>query len=300
MTKQSNEKTKQAAAPKQADKGAKAQKAAKAALEEVQGEIMPGAIETAADVPILRRKGDVVSLDMIEASIRRDILIAARLDKASAMVCIKIGLALDAAKKMLRSGAYGQWVGYKFGEEFGMRKAQYFQKLAVAFMAENQARIALPSPQETGNWLAVRDEGSDLAQAVGDFVGDLSVSELMVKHKIKVGKKAGGFNPSSTMLNRYYQDHPEMAKIPVAEWTAEQRRAYQAWADEHSGGDSAEAREMAAEGAWHAIRQSLEEHGMSRASWKFLSHKSLQDVAEVLKEVLADIQKALKAIEKSK
>jgi hypothetical protein len=39
---------------------------------------------------------------------------------------------------------------------------------------------------------------------------------------------------------------------------------------------------------------------MSRSSWKFLTPKELQDTADVMKDVLADINKALKLIEKSK
>ena len=251
-------------------------------------------------VPIVKRAEDMVSLNVIESGIRRDIQLGGQLDKASAMVSIKIGIALNSAKDMLRRGEYEPWLVAKFGNDFGLRKSQYCSKLAKVFARETQGVLQLPAPREAGNWLAVQNEGGQLFSSVAEFVGDMTFSELLEKHRIKVGKAKGGWRPSEFMVNRYVMDKPELVGVPFEDWTDEQKDEFRAWADNHNDGDSAEARAMAAEGAWGSIRQSLEDHGMTRASWKLLPQKSLQDVADVLADVLADIRKALKAYEKSK
>lgn len=251
-------------------------------------------------MPIVRKSEDLPSLEIIESGIIRDLLLASRLDKASAMISIKIGIALNSAKTMLRSGEYGPWIGAKFGDKFGMRKAQYCAKLANVFATAQQGRLALPAPKEAGNWLAVQNEGSALFSCVEQFVGDMTFAELLEHHHIKIAKEKGGWRPSEILLNRFVMDHKDLVGVPFESWTEEQKDEFRAWADANNDGNSAEARTMAAEGAWASIRGSLEEHGMSRASWKLLSHKALADTADVLKDVLADIQKALKQIDKSK
>ena len=243
---------------------------------------------------IVRHSGDMTSLETLQSSIKRDLMIAGRLDKASAMVGVKIGLALNAAKDMLKHGAYEPWVGFQFGSDFGSRKAQYFSKLAKVFVSESKTSLALPAPRETGNWLIQHDEGSDLATAVSTFVGDLSLAELLDKHKIKAVKKTGGFRPSETMLNRYLQDHNELLGIPFDAWNKEQRDAFRKWADENNDGNSAEARAMAAEGAWHIIRKSLQEHGIDRKSWPLLTRDTLQESYDMLTSVAKLLGKAIK------
>lgn len=244
---------------------------------------------------IVKHAGDMLPLEMLQSSIKRDLLIAGRLEKASAMVSIKVGLALNAGKDMLRHGEYEPWLESQFGGDFGSRKAQYYSKLAKIFVAENRANLALPAPKETGNWLAVRDEGSDLAIAVSEFVGDLSLAELLDKHKIKAVKKTGGYRPSETMLNRFLQDHKTLTGIPFDAWTEEQRNEFRKWADEHNEGDSTEARAMAAEGAWHVIRKSLLDHGVDRKTWMLLGRETLQQSYDILSDVAKILGKALKA-----
>lgn len=252
-------------------------------------------------VAIVRNEADLPALAVIEDSIRRDILIGAQLDKASAMVSIKIGLALGAAKVMLRRGEYGPWLDNKFGESFGARKAQYCQKLANIFSREMQGKLVLPAPKETGNWLAVQNEGSTLATNVAEFVGELSFSELLEKHRIKVAPSRGGWRPSDMLLNRFIgEERKDLAGIDFQAWSDADKDQFRAWAEANDDSNSAEARAMAAEGTWSGIRSQLEEHGMARASWKLLGEEDLQNVAAVLKDVYNDINKALKALAKSK
>lgn len=270
----------------------------------------PGkAKKTAADVDlvegqavmIVRNEADLPGLAVIEDSIRRDIQIGGQLDKASAMVSIKIGLALGAAKVMLRRGEYEPWLENKFGAAFGKRKAQYCQKLANIFSREMQGKLVLPAPKETGNWLAVQNEGSMLAQNVAEFVGELSFSELLEKHRIKIAKARGGWRPSDMLLNRFVgEERKDLAGIDFEAWSPEHKEEFRAWSDSNDDSDSAEARAMAAEGTWNGIRMQLEEHGMARASWKLLGEGDLQNIADVLKDVYDDINKALKALAKSK
>lgn len=248
---------------------------------------------------IVKHEEDIGALQIIESGILRDIKISGQLDQAKAMFSIKIGIALRSAKDMLRHKEYGPWLEAKFGEQFSSRNAQYCSKLAGVFANEMQGKLALPAPKEAGNWLAVQNEGGDFFNNVKDFVGDLSFTDLLEKHKIKIAKAKGGWKPSEILVNRFVMDRPELVGVPFDSWADEQKDDFRAWADKHNDGDSAEAKTMAAAGAWNSIRLSLETHGMERASWKFLTIAELRDVADVMKDVLADINKALKAADKS-
>jgi len=250
-------------------------------------------------VLIVKHEQDLAALDIIESGIKRDIEISKQIDKGSSMISIKIGLALNSAKEMLRHGEFGPWVDLKFGEAFGTRKSQYCTKIAKVFVKATQGRLELPAPRETGNWLAVQNDGGQLRAVVEEFIGDLTFPELLEKHHIKAVKKVGGWRPSELMTARYVMDNKALVSIPFEDWTSEQKDDFRTWADEHNDGNSAEAQKMAAEASWQSIRSSLEDHGMSRASWKLLSQAQLQDTADVLKDVLADISKALKMLNKS-
>ena len=52
----------------------------------------------------MKHEGDLAAINIIESGIRRDLNLGGQLDKASAMVSIKIGIALNSAKDMLRRG----------------------------------------------------------------------------------------------------------------------------------------------------------------------------------------------------
>lgn len=249
-------------------------------------------------VLIVKHEDDMTAINIIEGGIRRDINITGQLDKMSAMFSIKIGIALNSAKEMLRRGEYEPWLTNKFGDVFGVRKAQNYSKLATAFERDTLGQIVLPSPKEAGNWLAVQNEGSALYNIVSEFVGDLTFTELLEKHKIRTPKAKGGWRPSEIMVNRYVVDKKELIGVPVETWAEDQKEEFRTWANEHNDSNSAEAKTMAAEASWGSIRASLEDHGMGRASWKLLSQQDLQNTADVLKDVLADITKALKMIAK--
>ena len=74
-------------------------------------EVLPPTTESVTPQPtsIVKREEDNESLARLEMSIQRDIQLSSRLDKAGAMVAIKIGLALRSAKDLLRHGEYGPW-----------------------------------------------------------------------------------------------------------------------------------------------------------------------------------------------
>jgi len=129
---------------------------------------------------IVKYQADAPVLTSIESSIKRDIQLAGKLDKAGAMIAIKIGLALDMAKRMIGHGFYEAWMKAKFGDIFSARRGQYYLKLAQKFQqTEYYRHLELPEKSEMGNYLAVSDESSDLGNAVSSFVGDLSINELM-------------------------------------------------------------------------------------------------------------------------
>ena len=118
--------------------------------------------------------------------------IVARLDKAGAMVAIKIGLALRSAKDLLRHGEYGPRVRSRFGNVFSERKGQYYLKLAKAFLqSEAGAALLMPPPSEAGNWLVLADDGSQLHASVDAFVGDMTIAELLDKYGVRPQTKGG-------------------------------------------------------------------------------------------------------------
>ncbi len=243
----------------------------------------------------LRHAEDALALERIEESIQRDIALSGKLDKAGAMVGIKIGLALQAGKGLLRHGEYEGWVGAKFGEAFSERKAQYFAKLASAFLRSNEgASLALPAPKDAGKWLVVADDGSALQKGVESFVGDLTLGELLDKHGVRPAKAKGGYRPADWLLKQYQQEHAHLANKVFDVWPQADRDAFLEWQGRQLAGDDAAARRMAAEGTWHSVRQTLADHGLGRKTFALLPREQLEETRDILAEVVKLLNKATK------
>jgi hypothetical protein len=259
----------------------------------VEPEVMPAGTTA---VSILRRAENANSLERIEESIQRDIVLSGRLDKAGAMVGVKIGLALQAGKALLRHGEYEPWVAARFGEQFGTRKAQYFSKLAVVFLrTERSAVLQLPPPEETGKWLAIADEVHPLTQAVAEFVGDKTIAELLDEHGVRpVRAKKGGWRPAQWLVSQYQDLHAELRNLDFEVWTPAQKEAFKLWQENQTAEDDAAPRRMAAEATWETLRATLADHGIGRKTWKLLTTDALASLHDVLSGVARDIGKALK------
>ena len=231
----------------------------------------------------------------IETSILRDIGMSRRLEKAGAMVAIKVGLALDAAKDMIRGRCYEAWVEEKFGSAFGKRRARDFRGLAVAFRSSAEAKtLELPPLRDRGNWLVRSDDGSELCNAVSTFIGDLNTTELLEKHGIKAPKKKGGYHPKEEYVLLYQQEHPDLKGVAFEEWAAEDRQDFMEWQAREVGEDDGAAVGMTAGVTWRRLAGELAEHGLSRKSWCYLDAADLENVVDVLRSVAGEMAKALK------
>ena len=302
MAKKQNEgqpKAKATAKAKTETQKAKGESKAKAKLATAAEvpEVQPPTDESVAtrQVSIVKREEDNESLARLEMSIQRDIQLSSRLDKAGAMVAIKIGLALRSAKDLLRHGEYGPWVRSRFGNVFSERKGQYYLKLAEVFLrSEAGAALLMPPPSEAGNWLVLADDGSQLHASVDAFVGDMTIAELLDKHGVRPVKTKGGYRPSAWLVAQYQGEHPHLQNKAFDLWPKEDREAFMKWQAAQVDGDSAVARRMAAEGTWHTVRTMLADHGLGRKTYALLPQEQLIETYELLAQVCRAIEKATK------
>lgn len=244
---------------------------------------------------LLRRASDGVSLQSLEMCIRRDLEDSKKLDRGSAFVGVRIGLALQAGKALVQHGMFESWVESNF-EGFSARRAQYYLKLGKVFLQETSGKLQLPQATEMGTLMVRSNDGSELHGAVMTFIGDNTLAELMSKHGIKANTAApGGFRPSAFMVAKYQGEHPELSGKPFEQWPAEAQEAFRTWqAEQVERNDGNEAMRVAAEGKWASIRESLADHGLKRKSFALLTKKQLEETRDVLALVSKELGKALR------
>jgi hypothetical protein len=244
----------------------------------------------------LRRKSDASSLQAIEMSVRRDLEDSRRLDKASAIVGVRLGIALQAGKSLVTHGFFETWVEKSF-DDFSTRRAQYFLKLGKVFLTECGQALELPQAGEVGTYLVKAGDQSKLGEAVNKFIAGKSLPELMEHYGIKAkAATAGGFRPSAYMLSRYLGEHKELAGLPFEQWTAEKQNAFREWQNaEVAQSDGNDAMRVSAEGKWASLREGLADHGLKRKSFVYLTKKQLEETQAILALVSKELGKALKA-----
>jgi hypothetical protein len=257
------------------------------------------AVELAGNVnhegAFLRRSSDAASLQAIEMSVRRDLEDSRRLDKAAAIVGVRLGIALQAGKSLVTHGFFETWVEKSF-EDFSVRRAQYFLKLGKVFLTEWGQALELPQAGEVGTYLVKAGDGSKLGDAVTKFIAGKSLPELMEQYGIKAkAATIGGFRPSAYMLSRYIGEHQELSGIPFEQWTAEQQECFREWQNmEVAKSDGNDAMRVAAEGKWASLREGLADHGLKRKSFVYLTTKQLEETQAILALVSKELSKALK------
>jgi len=243
---------------------------------------------------IVKHQADLPVLASLESSIKRDIQLASKVDKAGAMIGIKIGLALDAAKRMIGYGYYEAWMQSKFGDIFSRRKGFYYMKLAQKFQLSQQYRgLVLPEKSELGNYLAVSDEQSDLGSAVSSFVGDMSINELMDKHGIK-SKLKGGWHPADRDVEEFVRDYPELKGKDFDTWAEADRERFKSWLDKAQSGDMDMAKRLNAEGYWGKLTIEIMSKGMTEKSWSVIDTKMLTELHHALGALHREIGKAIR------
>jgi len=240
----------------------------------------------------LRNNTYVGPLASVESCIKRDIDLMSRHEQAAAMVSIRIGLGLVAAKEMVKSKTYGAWLDNTFGESFSKRKAQYCSKLAKVFLDSDESKtLVMPETQEKGNWLIMRDDGSDLADSVSNFIGDQTLAELYDKYKIKPTSTKGGFRPASWLLKIYVEEHPELKNRPFDIWAQSEKEKYVEWQGKHTEGDNTASKRLAAEQSFEGIRLMVSNHCLTRKSHSLIDKSQAQVIYDVLTDAAAEIKK---------
>lgn len=257
----------------------------------VRAEVLPP--ETPAE-SLLRHAGDEASLSNIKLCIERGLATSRKLAVADTFTSVGVGLALRAAKGMIKAGMYEKWVETEF-PNFSERQAQYYSKLGDVFLRETDAsRLALPPAKEVGTFLMRADEmTSPFAVAVRQFVGDMNMAELLDKYRIKPKKAKGGYKPGNYMIARYQAEQPSLANKPYEVWSDQDKAAFQEWSAKEIEGDGGAQTIVAAEGVWTNLNTMLIEHGMKRKSYAVLTKKQLMDIKETLASVNKNVGAAL-------
>jgi len=173
----------------------------------LRGDVLPP--ESPAE-SMLRNADDEQRLDNIKVFIERGLAASRKITCADTFNGVTIGMALRAAKDMLRKGMYEKWVETEF-PNFSERQAQYYGKLADVFLRETGGTVMLPPPKEVGSFLMRADqEDSPVTVAVRQFVGDMTMAELLDKYRIKPKKAKGGFRPGNYLVARYQAENAHL------------------------------------------------------------------------------------------
>lgn len=258
----------------------------------LRGEVLPPETEAEA---LLRRGEDAGRLDAIKLCIERGIAATKKITVADTFTGVTIGMALRAAKELIRKGMYEKWVEAEF-PGFSERQAQYYGKLADVFMRESGGALMLPPPSEYGSFLMRADTDSgQFAEAIKSFVGDCNMAELLDKYRIKPKKPKGGFRPGNYMVARYQAENPRLQNKPYEMWPDADKEAFRVWNEREIAADSGAQAIVAAEGVWKSIKQMLVEHGVKRESYAMLPKAQMEDIHEVLAQVAAKVRRAAKA-----
>ena len=256
----------------------------------LRGEVLPPESATEA---LLRHGEDAARLDAIKLCIERGIAASKKITVADTFTGVTIGMALRAAKEIIRKGLYEGWVASEF-PGFSERQAQYYGKLADVFMRESGGSLMLPPPSEYGSFLMRADADSgQFAEAVRAFVGDCNMAELLDKYRIKPKKAKGGFRPGNYMVARYQAEHPRLQNKPYEMWPDADKEAFRVWNEQELASDSGAQAVVAAEGVWKSIKQMLVEHGVKRESYAVLPKAQMEDLHEVLASVGRKVKTAL-------
>ena len=133
--------------------------------------------------------------------------------------------------------------------------------------------------------------------AVSDFVGDLTIGELLDKHNVRPTKTRGGWRPAEWLVTQYQQENPHLANKVFDLWPKEDQDKFRIWQEQQVGGDETAARRMAAEGTWHTIRGMLSDHGIARKSYALLPEAQLEQTRDIIALVNKDIGRAMRTKE---
>lgn len=243
---------------------------------------------------IVRYKCDEQVLNSIESSVRRDIQLASKVDKAGAMLAIKIGLALNEADRIIATGFFEAWMSQKFGDIFSTRRGYYYRKLAKKFQHTEQYKgLLLPEKGELGNWLAVSDEQSELGAAVSLFVGDMSINELMDRHGVK-SKLKGGERVSDRDMEAFVRDYPELRGKPFETWADADKEQFRVWRSQQMNDQTDFHKRTTTEAFWSKTVVDLVSRGLGEKTWRICDDNILKNLYKALGDLHEELAVVLK------
>ena len=132
-------------------------------------------------------------LKKLQASAIAQVRAVAELEAKAGMGACIAGFTLLRVKRSTPHGKFGAWIEASAKNGVGHRQANYYMRLAMVFLEKSKVQapdlLALPGDQlslEIGDNHAAKQFFTKLQK----FVGDHSLTELLIKHKIKgVGLK---------------------------------------------------------------------------------------------------------------
>jgi hypothetical protein len=254
-------------------------------------EVLPP--ETAAEA-ILKHPGDETKLRDIELCIDRSLAQSKKLSLASTFTLVVTGLALSAAKSIMRHGRYEIWVDTRF-EGFSKRQAQYICKLSEAFLRETGGTVQLPAQSDRGDFLMRADQDrGQFAEAIRSFIGNMTMAELLDKYRIKPKKDKGGYRPSNYLVAIYQSEHAHLQHKPFEVWPESDQTDFMEWRTRQVADDNGLAIIEAAESTWTTIRNTLTVEGISNKSFSVLPRAHIEDLYDIVELVAKNLKDALK------
>ena len=208
----------------------------------------------------------------------------------------RIGLALIAAKELVKPRTFGSWMEQNFAGRLSVRSGQICMRIAKEYInSEAASQLMLPPAEESGSWLVAKDEHSQFGSSIREFVAGRSISDLYEDCGVKPDKiKNGGYRPASWLLKNYVSENPRLQNIPFDIWPEEEKKKYSEWQDRQTAGDNVASKRLAAEQSFESIRLQLSNHCLTRKTHSLIDRDQAQIIYDVLIQSAADIKQVHK------
>lgn len=146
------------------------------------------ALTLIAQTQIPTTGGNLIDL---QAATLKQLDLIKKLEGEAAFRAILTGIGLHQIKASLSHGKFGPWL--EKNSQGGRAQCGYYMKLALTFLEETKATKPEMLLLAAGKFELSTDDvnGRRFVKRIADFVGDLSLNELLIKHDIKgVGMKS--------------------------------------------------------------------------------------------------------------
>ena len=279
-----------------ANKKDETEKKAPAATPSTSMEVLdPEVIGRGEEVKIeLRKQSYIAPLQNLVSCIQFDAGQMKKHEQAAGYIKTRIGLALIAAKEMVKPKTFGSWMEANFSGKLSVRSGQICMQIAKTYISSEAAeKLMLPKAEESGSWLVERNEVSPLGSSIYEFIGGRTLGDLYDDCGIKSNKTGGkgGYRPASWLLKNYRAEHKHLENMPFDIWPEAERKKYIEWQDMQTASDNTANKRLAAEQSFEGIRLQVSNHCLTRKTHALIDRDQAQIIYDVLTEAAADIKK---------